>query len=359
MSDFEQLVRDTGFTFRADLGQGAQEWVVTVSALGLTGTQVASLENMAMAGFVPTEQLRAAEESLATVRRRLKDVEANHAALKGDYQARLDAQAQDHADELAEVQEGHQAAIAELERRHAAEVAELRDQLSVRQDVWAHEKSRLMEDHQSAMRARDEAEARLRAGHEGDRTAWQEEKARLEAAHAEARAAWERDLAAHAGDHDTELARVQALHGVDRTAWERKHEALAHENAVWEARHRAEREGIAARNASLDAEANPYSGDDEVAQAGHEAWRHGWMLRDGLLRLNTHAATLQHERDNLVRAMEKAKPEIERLIEENQRLKTSTEALREEFVRLNAQHEETRQALEQCQTQLQAWREEG
>lgn len=359
MSDFEQLVRDTGFTFRADLGQGMQEWVVTVSALGLTGTQVASIENLASAGFVPTGQLRAAEESLATVRQRLKDVEANHAALKGDYQGKLEAQAQDHADELAEVREGHQAAIAELERRHAAELAELRDQLSVRQDVWAHEKSRLMEDHQAAMRARDEAEARLRSGFEAERAAWQQERAQLEAAHAEARRAWEQEAAAGASDHDAELVRVKALHQVDQTAWERKHEALAHENAVWEARHRAEREGIAARNAGTEAEDNPYGGDDEVARAAHEAWRHGWMLRDGLLRLNTHAATVQHERDNLVRAMEKAKPEIERLIEENQRLKTSTEALREEFVRLNAEHEATRQALEECQAQLQAWREEG
>jgi chromosome segregation ATPase len=359
MSDFEHLVRETGFLFKADVGQGLQELVVTVSELGLTGTQVASVENLALAGFVKTERLRAAEEALATVQARLKDVEANHAALKQDFAGKPEALKQDHADELADEREAHRSAIAELERQHAAQLAELREALSVRQDVWAHEKSRLMEDHRGALQARDAAEARLKEAHAGDRAQWDAERAALEAAHAQARAGWEREAAEREDDHQAELVRVKAVHTVETTGWERKHDDVKHECAVWEARHRAEHEGIVARNEGAGAEANPYTGDDDLAHTAHEAWRHGWMLRDGLLRLNSHAATLQAERDNLVRAMEKARPEIERLLEDNQRLKTSTEALREEFVRLNTEHEAMRQALEQCEAKLQAWREEG
>jgi hypothetical protein len=216
-----------------------------------------------------------------------------------------------------------------------------------------------MEGHQAALRERDEAEAQLRAAHEAERASWARELSELEASHADDRTTWEQARHALADDHEAELVRVNAVHTVEKTGWERERDALKHEIIVWEARHRAEREGVLARNEGAPAEANPYHGDDEAAQAAHQAWRHGWMLRDGLLRLNEHAATLQTERDNLVRAMERAKPEIERLLEENQRHRTSTEALRDEFVRLNTEHEAMRQALEHCEAKLQAWREEG
>jgi prefoldin subunit 5 len=60
-----------------------------------------------------------------------------------------------------------------------------------------------------------------------------------------------------------------------------------------------------------------------------------------------------------MRAMEKARPEVERLLAENQRLTSTAEALRSELVRVNAEHDQTQQALEACQAQLQAWRDEG
>ena len=156
---------------------------------------------------------------------------------------------------------------------------------------------------------------------------------------------------------EAEVVRLNAVHSVEKTRLEGDREDLAHEVALRSAHHRAEREGIAARNEGVTADGNPYAGDDEIQQTAHQAWRHGWMLRDGLLRLNEHAATVQAERDNLVKAMEKARPEIERLLEDNQRLRTSTEALRDQYVRLHAEHEATRQALEACQSQLKAWRE--
>jgi prefoldin subunit 5 len=68
---------------------------------------------------------------------------------------------------------------------------------------------------------------------------------------------------------------------------------------------------------------------------------------------------MQSERDQLMRAMEKARPEVERLLTQNQRLSSTAEALRSELVRANAAHDQTQQALDACQSQLQAWREEG
>lgn len=191
MSDFEDLVRQTGFLLKTDVGQGAQDLVLTVSALGLTGTQVASLNEVEAAGFVKADRLRQAEALLARTKAKLEALDANHTALRGDHARKLEA----------------------IARAHEAQLAELN--------------------------------ARLEAG------------------------------------------------------------------------------------------------------------------RDEARRLSDLAHHVQAERDRLTQAMEKARPGIERLLAENQHLKSTAEALRGELARVNAGHGRTQQALEACQAQLKAWRDEG
>lgn len=61
-------------------------------------------------------------------------------------------------------------------------------------------------------------------------------------------------------------------------------EARARRGEVWK---KAELEGVTARTRGEALDQNPYAehGDD-VAKEGHQAWRHGWRLRDVLLDLN-------------------------------------------------------------------------
>lgn len=298
MSDFERLVRETGFLLRGDVGHGEQDMVLTVSALGLTGTQVASLKDVEAAGFVPADRLNQVESALARTRAKLKDLDVNHTALK-----------RDHERKLAALQHEHTAQVEALESALSAQIAAARDAMAARQDTSGREKEALED-------------------------ALDDERARR---HAEREAAADALLLA-------------------RAAFEDERGRLSAEIRVWEARQRAEREGIQARNDGAALDSNPYGAAD---QAANQAWRSGWILRDGLLRLNEHAHRLQAERDGLVHAMERARPEVERLLAENQTLKTTAEALRSELVRVNAEHHDTQQALETCLAQLQARRDES
>lgn len=309
MSDFEDLVRQTGFLLKTDVGQGDQDLVLTVSALGLTGTQVAALKEVEAAGFVRAERLEQAEALLARTQAKLKALDANHTALRGDHARKLEAIARAHEAQVAELNATLKAERDEAQRAIAAQVAAAQAALAARQDAWGREKEALEDALESAQAARQA----------------------------------DRESAA-----DT-LARA-------RLAFEAERRALQDAIQVWEARQRAEREGIQARNDGAALDANPHAPPESAI---HQAWRGGWTLRDGLLRLNDHAHLMQAERDQLMRAMEKARPEVERMLEENQRLASTAEALRSELVRVNAEHDQTQQALEACQAQLRAWREEG
>jgi hypothetical protein len=78
-------------------------------------------------------------------------------------------------------------------------------------------------------------------------------------------------------------------------------EAIAKEREVLDARARkgeawkkAEHEGVIARTKGEPVEACPYDeAGDDVAREGHQAWRHGWRLRDVLLDLNEKGRALQ------------------------------------------------------------------
>jgi chromosome segregation ATPase len=312
MSDFEDLVRQTGFLLKTDVGQGAQDLVLTVSTLGLTGTQVASLKEVEAAGFVKADRLDQAEALLARTQAKLKELDANHTALRGDHARKLEAIARTHEAQLAELNASLTAERDEAQRAIAAQVAAAQAALAARQDAWGREKEALEDAFESAQAARQA----------------------------------DREVAA-----DT-LAKA-------RLAFEAERRTLQGEIQVWEARQRAEREGIQARNDGAAVDATPYGTNGPAESAAHQAWRGGWTLRDGLLRLNDHAHQMQAERDQLMRAMEKARPEVERMLEENQRLTSTAEALRRELVRVNAEHDQTQQALEACQAQLRSWREEG
>jgi chromosome segregation ATPase len=305
MSDFEQLVRETGFVIRADVGQGEQELVLTVSTLALSGTQVASLENLAQAGFVKADRLQRAEEGLAVAQARVKEFDERHATLRAEYAQRTADLKQENEEDLADAEAEFNERLAAQQRAFDAQLAEAREAMARRQDVWAHERERLLDEHH------------------------------------EAAAAWERER-----DRLLQEASAAAI------AWNTERDRLSTANAVWEARHRAEREGIQARNDGTPLDANPHGGETEPEQAAHRAWHHGWTLRDGLLRLNEHAALLQSERDSLIRSMERAKPEIERLMAENQHFRAAAEAMQQELA-------QTKTALAQCEGQLKQWRDEA
>ena len=81
-------------------------------------------------------------------------------------------------------------------------------------------------------------------------------------------------------------AREQALRDLEATRVREREEleARARRGEAWK---KAELEGVTARTRGEALEANPYEeGGDDVAREGHQAWRHGWRLRDVLLDLN-------------------------------------------------------------------------
>lgn len=80
---------------------------------------------------------------------------------------------------------------------------------------------------------------------------------------------------------------------VERAGWQSSRAALearARRGELWR---QAEHEGVVARNRGEGAEANPYGADDPIDEVGHQAWRHGWRVRDTLITLNERVRRLQ------------------------------------------------------------------
>lgn len=70
-------------------------------------------------------------------------------------------------------------------------------------------------------------------------------------------------------------------------AWAKEREELDVRTRRGEAWKKAELEGVTARTRGEALEANPHAeAGDEVEREAHQAWRHGWRLRDVLLDLN-------------------------------------------------------------------------
>ena len=91
-------------------------------------------------------------------------------------------------------------------------------------------------------------------------------------------------------------ARESALRDLEQ-AHLRDREELAVRARRGEAWKKAEIEGVTARTRGEALESNPYAeAGDEVAREGHQAWRHGWRLRDVLLDLS---ARLKETQDTL------------------------------------------------------------
>ncbi len=79
---------------------------------------------------------------------------------------------------------------------------------------------------------------------------------------------------------EAELRTLEETHVREREELE----ARARRGEAWK---KAELEGVTARTRGEALAANPYvEADDEAAKEGHQAWRHGWRLRDVLLDLN-------------------------------------------------------------------------
>lgn len=90
-------------------------------------------------------------------------------------------------------------------------------------------------------------------------------------------------------------AREQELRGFEAArAREREElEARARRGEAWK---KAELEGVTARTRGEALEANPYEeAGDDAAREGHQAWRHGWRLRDVLLDLSAKLKDTQGE----------------------------------------------------------------
>jgi hypothetical protein len=108
-------------------------------------------------------------------------------------------------------------------------------------------------------------------------------------------------------------------------------DALKARVRVLEAAKTAEQAGIAARNASEPATANPYPADDD---APRQAWTHGWKLRDMLLALN---ARVREQADQLRAALD-AKAQLEDQI---RALLTDKAALQSHLQALQAERQTT------------------
>lgn len=82
-------------------------------------------------------------------------------------------------------------------------------------------------------------------------------------------------------------AHIQTLN-VERQAREAAIQALDLRARRGEAWKRGEHEGVLARNQGSPVEANPHAADapDDAERDGHQAWRHGWRMRDTLLDLS-------------------------------------------------------------------------
>ncbi|MEB3222625.1 MAG: hypothetical protein VKS61_11155 [Candidatus Sericytochromatia bacterium] len=90
----------------------------------------------------------------------------------------------------------------------------------------------------------------------------------------------------------------QAAHLAELDAWQaerRELQARARRGELWR---QAEHEGVVARNRGDGPEANPYGVEDPVEEVGHQAWRHGWRVRDTLITLNERVRRLQEARDD-------------------------------------------------------------
>ncbi|MEB3328895.1 MAG: hypothetical protein VKQ33_06650 [Candidatus Sericytochromatia bacterium] len=82
-----------------------------------------------------------------------------------------------------------------------------------------------------------------------------------------------------------------------REAWQAERQALearARRGELWR---QAEHEGVVARNRGEGPEANPYGIEDPGDEIGHQAWRHGWRVRDTLITLNERVHRLLEVRD--------------------------------------------------------------
>jgi hypothetical protein len=89
----------------------------------------------------------------------------------------------------------------------------------------------------------------------------------------------------------------QAGFQAEQESWRaerRELEARARRGELWR---QAEHEGVVARNRGDGPEANPYGIEDPVEEVGHQAWRHGWRVRDTLITLNERVRRLQEARE--------------------------------------------------------------
>lgn len=106
-------------------------------------------------------------------------------------------------------------------------------------------------------------------------------------------------------------------------------EQRAKRGEIWR---QAEHEGVVARNRGEALEANPYAGDDPVSEVGHQAWRHGFRVRDTLIGLNerirTLSETLEADRQAGAQEISQLKETLTRSEEAGQQLKAELTRLR-------------------------------
>lgn len=104
-----------------------------------------------------------------------------------------------------------------------------------------------------------------------------------------------------------------------------------------EAWRQAEHEGVVARNRGEDVDANPYKEQDPISEVGHQAWRHGFRVRDTLIGLNERIRNLG---ETLDATRQSHAEEVSQLQQNLRDLESTSQELTGELARLRQRNQQ-------------------